>query len=346
MGAIGGLLGLNGGFQGSGAQTPQQANIVQPTNAGQIGQAYSGAQGSLQQQQALLQALQGQNGIGNQNQVYGQLQGVANGTGPNPAQNMLNQATGQNVANQAALMAGQRGAGSNVGMIARQAGQQGAATQQQAAGQAATLQANQSLNALGAAGNMANNQVANQIGAVGANTNANLAEQANLLGAQGQANAAAVGSQQSVNQGNTALATGIMGQQTGIIGGLSKGASAGSIPLQQAHGGLIEGGPVSSWGKKMAQGGPVNVVLSPGELALDPEQAREVAVDKSKAPQIMGQAKVVPGQAKVKGDSLKNDIVPDKLRPGSVVVPRSKAGIPEDAAKFIEAALAKKGKKK
>ena len=111
MGAIGGLLGLNGGANGSGYAAPAGTNIVNPTNPGQLAAANQGAQNSLQSQQQLLGALQGQNGLQNQSNVYGQLQGVVNGTGPNPAQAMLNQQTGTNVANQAALMAGQRGAG-------------------------------------------------------------------------------------------------------------------------------------------------------------------------------------------------------------------------------------------
>ena len=118
MSAVTGLVGLGGGAGGTSFQGPSAAQITNPTNAQQIGTAYTGTQGSLTQQQQLLQALQGQNGIGNQSQVYNQLQGVVNGTGPNPAQAMLNQQTGQNVAQQAALMAGQRGAASNVGLIA------------------------------------------------------------------------------------------------------------------------------------------------------------------------------------------------------------------------------------
>jgi hypothetical protein len=97
-----------------------------------------------------------QNGYNQFNQNLGQEQGlnqqlgqIASGQGPNPAQTMLSQQTGQIVANQNALMAGQRGASSNVGLIARQAAQQGAATQQQAVGQGATMQAQQSLGALG-----------------------------------------------------------------------------------------------------------------------------------------------------------------------------------------------------
>lgn len=125
------------------ASTSAQASLLgQQQNLGyQLGNA-NGVQNlssALAAQQALSTQQQG---------TLSQYQNIANGTGPNPAQAALNQSTGQNVANQAALMAGQRGAGSNVGLIARQAAQQGAATQQQAVGQGATLQAQQQLNAL------------------------------------------------------------------------------------------------------------------------------------------------------------------------------------------------------
>lgn len=261
MGSIGGLLGLNGGANGTGFAGPQSATITPGTNAGQIGTAYGGAQNSLQSQQALLAALQGQGGLANQSQVYNQLQGVANGTGPNPAQAMLNQSTGQNIANQAALMAGQRGAGANVGLIARQAGMQGAGIQQNAIGQGATLQANQSLNALGAAGNIAGQQVANQIGATGMNTQANQSEQQllqNSLASQNQNN---VGMQSNINNANAGLANTQMQGQQGLIGGLLGGAGAalgmGGAPVAaKAEGGMIgfadggvTSGPQSSFGQ-------------------------------------------------------------------------------------------------
>lgn len=245
MGAIGGFLGLSGGASGSGFAAPAAATINAPTTPDQISSAYSGNQSALQSQQALLQALQKQNGLGNQSQVYGQLQGVVNGTGPNPAQAMLAQSTGQNTANQAALMAGQRGAGSNVGLIARQAAQQGGANQENAAGQAATLQANQSLNALTSAGNIANTQAANQIGATTANTQAQQQEQQNLLNALGGYNNALTSSQNSVNAGNAALAGTAMGAQQGTIGGL---LNAAGQAIGGARGGQVKnydaGGPV------------------------------------------------------------------------------------------------------
>lgn len=259
MGAVGGLLGLGGGAAGTSFQGPQQANITAPTNTQQIGQAYTGTQNSLAAQNNLLSALQAQNGLGNQSQVYGQLQGIASGA-VNPAQAQFAQNTSQNVANQAALMAGQRGANQNVGLIARQAAQQGAATQQQAIGQEAAQQAQNQINAIGAAGNLATTQAQQQIGQTNANTQAQQAEQANLLNALQGYNTNQVQSQASVNAGNAALAnTQLQGQQ-GLIGGALQGAS---LLAAAAGGGEI---------KKMASGGDpsqyglgVNTNFSPSQ---------------------------------------------------------------------------------
>ena len=270
MGAITGLLGLGGGAGGTSVPGPQQADLTNPLASGsaapvawdpnkgffanaeatqaaqgdagnpQISAAYAGNQAALGQQQNLLSALQNQNGIQNQSSVYNQLQGVANGTGPNPAQAMLNQATGQNVANQASMAAGQRGAAGNVGLLARQAGQQGSAAQQQAAGQGATMQANQSLGALGQLSGLATQQVGQQMGATGAVTGAQQGEQGQLLNALGQYNQAQVGSQSSVNAGNAALAGKQMEGQQSALGGLGGGIAAGLSLL--ANGGDVSFG--------------------------------------------------------------------------------------------------------
>jgi hypothetical protein len=241
MATIGSLIGTAGGAGGTGFSGPAGAPIVNPTNPGQISTAYTGVQNAQAQQGSLLQALQAQNGLQNQSQVYNQLQGVVNGTGPNPAQAQLAQATGQNVANQAALMAGQRGSSANVGLLARQAAQQGAQTQQQAAGQAATLQAQQSLNALGQAGGIAGTQAANQIGQTNANTSAQQAEQAALMNAQLGVNTSNVGMQSNINSVNGQLAnTQLQGQQA-MLGGLMQGIGGGASSVMSA---LAEGGEV------------------------------------------------------------------------------------------------------
>jgi hypothetical protein len=269
MGAIGGLLGMAGGAGGSGFSGPQASGagtsgIYNPTSVAQLGTAYGGVQGAQTAQQNLLSALQGQNGLGNQSQNYNQLQGVINGTGPNPAQAMLAQQTGQNVAQQGALMAGQRGAASNVGLMARQAAQQGAATQQQAVGQGATMQAQQSLNAIGQAGQMANTQAGQQIGQTNANTAAQQAEQAALINAQLGVNNSNVGIQSNINSVNGQLANTQMQGGQGLIGGLMNGAS--SVLSSLADGGDVE--PISTTNSEMS---PQNgQLLSPTPAAPAP----------------------------------------------------------------------------
>lgn len=245
MGGLPGLLGFGSGAAGTSFNGPQQASLTAPTNTQQIGQAYTGTQNSLAAQNNLLSALQAQNGLQNQNQVYGQLQGIASGA-VNPAQAQFAQNTSQNVANQAALMAGQRGANQNVGLIARQAAQQGAATQQQAVGQEATQQATNQINAIGAAGNLATTQAQQQIGQTNANAQAQQSEQANLLNALQGYNTNQVQSQASVNAGNAALAGQQMTGQQGLIGG-----TLGSLGLSGFSAAGAAGGEV----QKMATGG-------------------------------------------------------------------------------------------
>lgn len=308
-----------------------------------------------QKQKALLDALSGQNGIQNQSNVYNQLQSVALGQGPNPAQAMLAQATGANIANQAALMAGQRGAGANAGLLARQAAQQGGALQQNAVGQGASMQAQQSLGALGQLGALSSQQVAQQQRAQEAIVNAGLNEQQirqqAVLGASGQ---------------NAALQGQIAQGQIGAVGGIAQGLGAALTPSPVAsasapranpapsgpnlginytfaHGGQV-GEPQSRIGRHLkglpvlAHGGKVPALVSPGEIYLDPREAKEVA-SKHRNPLQVGER--IPGKAKVKGDSEKNDVVKKNLDAGGVVVPRTKADEPKKAAKFVQAVMAK-----
>ncbi len=253
MGAITGFLGLGGGANGTGFDKPGLAGIQAGVNSGQADQSYKQNQAALQGQDQLLAALQGQNGIGNQSQVYGQLQGIASGA-VNPAQAQFSNNTAQNVANQSALMAGQRGAGANVGLMARQAGQQGAAIQQQAVGQEAAQQAQNQIGAIGQAGQLATTQAGQQIGQVNANVGAQQAEQANLLNALGQLNNANISNQGSVNAANAGLAqTGMKGQQDLVGGLLNTGGGASKMAAGSQGGMLMAGGgmagPQSSFGQ-------------------------------------------------------------------------------------------------
>jgi hypothetical protein len=234
MGSIGGLMGLGGGSGGTGFNASSSG-----TNPQQLQQALTNAQQA----------------VGNQQQVYGQLQNVAAGQGPNPAQAMLNQATGQNVQNQAALQAGQRGAAQNVGLAARNAGLQGANIQQQAAGQGASMQATQALNALNSAGGVASGI-----------TSAQQNEQNILQGA----NTAS----QNI-QGQLAN-TNLQGQQA-LIGGVMQGIGSGASML--AKGGQVQ---------RFDDGGSVDPSLtddsSPGAVVSDPSPQMQVQTGPSQDP--------------------------------------------------------------
>lgn len=262
-----------------------------------------------------------------QNQQQGlanQLQNQANGQGPNPAQAALNQATGQNVSNQAALMAGQRGASANPGLIARQAAQQGAAIQQNAVGQSATLQAQQQLAAqqqLQAqqqalqSGNLSEQGVNNQLfsGAAGAQNSQNANDISNYGMAQG-INAA-------VSQNNTNnLSSG--------IGGLLNGVAAPLLGL------FSEGGVAGADG--------IHDHLKNVAMLYHPQHFSDggcVDSESKKEPEIMmaKEGAVVPGKAEYKGDNEKNDVVPAMLSKGEVVIDNNTLNDPGPVGKMARA---------
>lgn len=283
MGFINSLLGGTSGDTGGAGLNYQAApaTINTPVTTAQANTAYDQTQTGLGQQQAFINALSAQNGIANQNQVFGQqqalagqLQGIANGTGPNPAQAQLAQATGQNVANQAALMAGQRGAGANVGLLSRQIAQQGAGIQQQAVGQGATLGAQQQLAALGTLqgqqsnlANLATQQVGQQANALTGYNQAAQSSQQNLLNSIAGTNSANVSSQGNQSAANSHIA-GIGAQQQGsLLGGAINGA--GSAVGAMAHGGMAGyagGGPVSMAGQYLYGSAPSQQSAQPAPM--------------------------------------------------------------------------------
>lgn len=339
---LGSALGLQGGsnggagmnFSAQGPATP----IQQGTSTAQTTQAFNAAQQGLGYQQSFADALAAQNGIQNQGNVFaqqqalaGQLQGVANGTGPNPALQQLQNTTGQNISNQAALMAGQRGAGANVGLMARQNAMQGANLQQQAVGQGAVLTAQQQLAGMQALqaqqaqmAGLAGSQVNQQAGAIQGYNAGLQGEQGTLQQSLANFNNANVGMQSNINASNANVAGHTAQEQGNILSGVAGDVGQAAQALF-AQGGEVEG-PRSKAGQhlKMAKGG--NVPLNGTAYA--------------------NQAKTIPGKAEVKGDSLKNDKVKAMLSPGEAVLPRhimNSPNAPEMAKQFVAALLAKKG---
>lgn len=265
VGTVGNILGLNNQFQG------QAANINQGTNTAQLNNAYTSAQSGLTQQQNLANEVAngGAEGVNTQNALTGQLEGVVNGTGPNAAQAALNQNTATNVANTAALAAGQRGANSNPGLIAREAAQAGAGAQQASAGQAATLQAQQQIAAQGQLANLASTQVGQQAGAVQGVNSATQNEQNILQGANTAGNNAAVSMQGNLNNVNSQTAAANQNQSQNIVGSVM---NSGSSALSSIGSLLAKGGEVGDhhcagakctdrahYAHMMADGGPLTV---------------------------------------------------------------------------------------
>lgn len=472
LGTIGGALGLNNNFQAGAANT--QAG----TNAAQLNQAYNGSQTALQQQQSLADTLNPQAAQAAQNQanLAQQLYGMTQGQGPNPALAELAQATAGNVAQTGAQMAGARGANQNVGLMARQIGQQGAATQQAAAGQAATLQAQQQIAAQQNLANLAASQIGQTGSAITGSNTAQQNEQNILQQANSAFNNNQVGMQSNINntnaqtaQGNQGMAGKILGGVSSAISGLTGGlfaeggeveapehlklaemnahaiahgkklAGGGAIGPNPLLGNQTTGGPSQNWagqymgasqaggpnieatpaaqkqddvdltkagsmlgnafkgsggqsdedalegyaradavlgstnpevqmpsaneftmvahGGKIAEGphgshvanylfadgGKVPAMVSPGEIYLSPENVHKV-VHEGIDPKKVGEK--IPGKAKVRGDSFKNDTVPKTLEEGGVVIDRKNMGTKEKRELFVHRSLAKKRARK
>jgi hypothetical protein len=303
--------------------------------------AYNTQQGITGQQQSFLDALtqNAQGATQGLNTLSGNLQQQAAGGGPNPALNQLNQATGQNVANTAAQIAGSKGI--NPGLAGRLAAQQGAQIQQQAAGQAGTLGAQQQLAAQNALGNLYNSQIRqtqNQQNLVGGQ---NLQQQGllqNALSGQNSQNLAA-------QKANVSSRNQVLGSIFNALTPFSN-AGAGMIGVggdSSAEGGIADmsDSGVSSLASAFAEGGEAH--MAGGGLAsllpLLALLAKGGRVD-------MKSGGHVPGEAKVKGDSYKNDTIPAVLSPKEIVLPRSvtmSSDAPDKAKKFVEAILNSKG---
>lgn len=262
-----------------------RANVVQPVDQGQTNAAYDQSQLGIQRQMDFLNHLANQGGVGNQANVFAQqqalanqIQDYANGAGPDPAMRQLQLTTGQNVANQAALMAGQRGSSSNAGLLARQIAQQGANTQQQAVGQGALLGAQQQWSAINALqnqqnmlGGLATQQVGQQANALGLYNQAAQSQEQNLLNATAQNNNANIGMQSNLNNTNAQIAgltahgqqgaiQGLSGGLGSVLGGSISGAQGGMVVQHYADGGMA--GPQSYAGRFLFGSAPSNTDLS------------------------------------------------------------------------------------
>lgn len=313
----------------SGSKSYQAQSGLQP---GQLQQTYEQQQDAIKRMQEFATAVAGQGGLANQSQVFQQQQALAQqlqqmgqGQGPSAAQAMLTQQAGNIGAQQAALAASQRGASQNVGLVGRQAAMAGMGAQQQAAGQAATLRAQEQLGALEqlrlqqvGMGQLAGQQVGQQYQATAGLSEAALRAQQQALSAQAQQ-----------EQMRTQMTMQQEQARQGIVGGLLGGI--GSV----ASSGVLGGTPKV---QTKAKGGNIEPSL---EIPSHETFIKHL-LDSNK----MAYGEKVPGKAEVKGDSLKNDKVPVMLSPGEIVVPRTSAKNPDKAAQFAKAVAMKSKRKK
>ena len=230
------LSGVNGLLTGNATQNQYQANLA-PTQMSDYSNAINQSYGNVQN-------IQGQ-----QQQLANQLGQRAAGGGPNPAAAALAQETGQNVNQQAALMAGQRGAAGNVGLMARQNAQQGAATQQNAVGQAANMQAQQQIAAQQALAQQQSAMAQQNIGLYGTSAGAQNTQNANNISnysqAQGINATTAAANTAALNKSNSGLLGGI----GSALGGLYKGGEVKNYD---------EGGMASDGGNDVGQVAPMS----------------------------------------------------------------------------------------
>ncbi len=361
IGAVGGgLVGALGSlFDGS---DPEPTNLISPVSPEQLNAASSGVSGGLDQYQELLNAINNSNGIQNQQDVYGRLTGLADGTGPNPAQDLLNMETGKNVSQIGALLASQRGSNYNPGLIARTAARAGGDIQQQAAGQAAALQSNQTLNAINQMQGLANTQAGQQIAGTAGYNAAQQGAQGNLLSAAGGINNANVASTANANnvalndrlQNNRLVAAGIGGVTQGVgtafannaLPKIAPNSLAGSPGFNNAVSNVSNSYSLPKIGSSSgyAKGGMVNAPkMMPSHLkALGSMYGYWEGGEASPMPMLMGGE--VPGTAQVKGDSPKNDTALAALSPGEMVIPKSVMESKDpvkEAGKFVAAHMKK-----
>jgi hypothetical protein len=169
-----------------------------------------------------------------------------------------------------------------------------------------------------------------------------------MAGATSAAPDAAGGSVGGSAAGGATMAGGPMD----ALGGASSGAGGmGSLALLAAsHGAQVpsygQGGGIMSMLPMLAmlasKGAKVPAMVSPGELYIPPHKVKDVASGKEKASEV---GKRIPGKARVKGDSEKNDTVPRLLSPGGIVIKRTEAQNDSDAREFLKAIQKDKEKK-
>lgn len=285
MGFIGSLFsGSKGaGFQGERAASTEQANEL-----------YLRQWENLNQQKSFMDALyrQSPQAIADMETAAKSLRAAVAGRGDSVAQRQLAESTGEGVAAQQALMAGQRGGSANVGLMAREAALAGGRLRQQAAGQAATLRAQEQAQAQAALANLGTARIGQAQTAQGQGMEAVSRERANVLQSIANLNQTQAG----IAAGNQAFQSGLVGGVLGTVSGALKGGAAGGM----AAGGMVDDEDEDSFSKSFAQG--MQSASSPMSSQLNPyyEQIRRSGMSaglgmKGAAKSLLSKAPMVSG---------------------------------------------------
>lgn len=341
---------------GTDAQQTAIGQLANVANAGAMGTPQEQAQIAQALQQSN-QNLQGQRGAIDQ---AAESRGVAPGM-LQAALGQVQSGQDQQAANQAALQAqaqayqaalGAMTSGANAGQALQ--GQQNTQANTVGAAQNAMQQFNAANQQNAAAANAGYQQAANQLNTNNANTvaqaNTGLKNQQTLYNAQvpetvyqnqlGKAQAVAgqgnqmAGTATAQGQQAAGLTSGLLGTAGTVIGGIyggPMGAAAG-----KAAGTMIGGGnSTPNQGTVNANPGNYGISQQSGVQYGQPIQAAkggiinpipahyDCAQCMARGGITMKQGGMIPGKAKVAGDSTKNDTVPIKVSPGEAVVPRT-----------------------
>jgi len=245
----------------------------------------------------------------NMNQALAQqLMAQANGEGPSLAQMQLQQASDQNLKNQAGLIASQRGMNPN--QVARAVAMQGASTGQDLANKSGQLRLQEQLEKqkLLQSGLLGQQQIGGNL----YGTTGQLQQNQNDQNLRNYWNSKQI--EADVAKQNTAGANALTGQLLG---------AGASILAGPAKGAFFDGGVIDDDATPADYNGSPEmrrVAVSPGEAVVNPD----------------GKVMKVPGKAKVPGDHPANDTVIADLRQDSIVVPRSKSGDKEKIIEFMK----------
>lgn len=240
------------------ATAPQSTfSSTSPTQASTLAQANSQASGGAGPASGTIAA---------ESALSQSLSAAANGQGPNPALDQLRQTTSQNINTAAGMAASSRGV--NPALAARMAVDSAAGSNQNAAGQAATMSAEQQI--------AARKQLGQNLSSTGALQLGQQSAGANLLGTAGGLDLTSQGLNQQTDSQNASLKLGTEELNAGIAG-QNAGIRAGSVSQAEQTGSNILGGALNAAGKaiSVAKGGMIGYAMGgvPGmdTFALEPD---------------------------------------------------------------------------